>query len=151
MEQSKQVLGKTKKIKDATLMGKKTETAIQERFKPEKDDTLLEGEQLPPLELTDELQRELVEKEKEKEKEREKIRAKTKHYTNGVNEWQLIAKTYNDFLGYEHVTTAMQAGRGVLICVKEAIDQKMTSTVTYAPNMILYKATDELWHIVSRD
>lgn len=150
MEQSRQMLGKTKKIKNATLVGKKTETAIQERFKPEKDDTLLEGEQLPPLELTDELQRELVEKEKEKEKERERIRAKTKHYTNGINEWQLIAKTYNDFLGYEHVTTAMQVGNGILVCVKEAIDQKMTSTVTYVPNMTIYKDNEEKWHIVSK-
>lgn len=85
--------------------------------------------------MTDELRDELLEEERKKEEKQKEVRSKTQHFTNGVNEWRLIAKTYNDLLDWEHVTTAMNVGSGCLVCVKEAIGQRMTSTVTYVPGV----------------
>jgi len=88
----------------------------------------------PPLQFTEEELEAFNEQEAEKDKQRLEIKSKTETYGNGSNVWRLISKTYNDFLGYEHVTTAMQIGeKGVLVCVKEAIGQKSDSTVCFIP------------------
>jgi len=141
-EQSRQVLGKSKRIKDATLLGKKT--TDMEVVDPE---VLIGDKDTPPLEMTEDLNAELMEEEREKEEKQKEIRSKTEHFTNGVNEWQLIAKTYNNILDWEHVTTAMQVGNGCLICVKEAIGQRMHSTMTFVPLLRLVKE-DKKWFLI---
>lgn len=135
----------TKKIPDATLIGKTTNDIEVE------DAQFIEGDKdTPPLELDEQTMNELAEEEKKKEEKQKEIRNATIHYTNGENEWKLIAKTYNNLLDWEHVTTAMQVGSGILVCIKEAIGQRMTSTVTYAPNMMLWKNNDDKWEISER-
>lgn len=100
----------------------------------------------PPLSMTDELEKELLEGEREKEKEAERVRSHTSHYNNGVNEWQLIAKTWNATLGWEHVTTAMKVVGGVIVCVKDAIGQKSSMSTTFLPGAILV-LKDDKYHI----
>lgn len=147
-EESRQVLGKTKRIKDATLIAKPP-TDVEEFQKkwfevqnPEIVDYDYGDKDAPPLEMTDELNEELIELEREKEEKQKEIRSKTEHFTNGINEWQLIAKTYNNILDWEHVTQAMKVGSGCLVCVKEAIGQRMHSTMTYVPNVRLVQDID---------
>ena len=145
-EKSRQVLGKSKRIKDATLVGKKTSEIYV--IDPEEVDYEFKGEEnAPPLEMTDDLQDELMEEEREKEERQKEIRGKTKHFTNGDNEWQLIAKTYNNIMDWEHVTQAMRVGTGCLVCVKEAIGQRMHSTMTYVPNVRLEELNGK-WYII---
>ena len=98
--------------------------------------------------MTDDIRDAILEEDKEKEEKQKEIRSKTEHFTNGVNEWKLIAKTYNNFLDWEHVTQAMEVGGGCLVCVKEAIGQKMHSTMTYVPGVFLIKVgVDKKWHL----
>jgi hypothetical protein len=99
-----------------------------------------------PLEMTDRLMEELVQREEEKEEEKEKVHSRTEHYNNGANIWRLIAKTYNVYLSYEHVTTAMVVPGGVLVCVKEAVGQKSDSSVCFIPNARLVEI-DSKWVI----
>jgi hypothetical protein len=95
-----------------------------------------------PLELTEELEEELLGIEREKDKIRESIRSHTEHYLNGLNEWKLIAKTYNNTLDYEHTTMAMFVGKGVLMCLKEAVGQKMSTTMCYVPGVRILSMED---------
>jgi len=99
---------------------------------------ILPGEKdAPPLEMTEELEVELLEGEREKEEKKRETRKSTEHYSNGKQEWKLLTKTWNEVLGWEHTTTVMQLPTGVLFCVKEAIGQKADSTTTFVPGLIL--------------
>lgn len=119
---------KSNRIPDATL-GVKVDS--QARFGDVED----EGEvNAPPLEFSMEELEQFHKEEAEKEQQRLDNSSKTETYGNGRNVWRLISKTYNDFLGWEHVTTAMEIpNSGVLVCVKEAIGQKSDSTVCFIP------------------
>jgi hypothetical protein len=148
-EQSREVLGKTKRIKDAFL-GTKTSNRFLKTF--EQTDTInmeVGDRNAPPIEMTDKDLAEIVAKRKTQEAEQEKTRSGTMHFNNGTNEWRLIAKTYNNFMEWEHVTTAMQMGdEGCLVCVKEAIGQKMHSTMTFVPRISL-ELNKGKWELVS--
>jgi hypothetical protein len=133
------------KIKDAEL-GVKQDHKYFEVTDPEEVSYEMLGEKdAPPLEMTDDLLEELTAEEKLKEEAQEETRSQTQHYTNGVNEWVLIAKTYNNILAYEHVTTAMEVAGGCLVCVKEAIGQKMHSTVTFVPGIRLTEQKEQFY------
>lgn len=96
-----------------------------------------------PLEVTDAVVEELLVVEGEKEERRDSIRSNTKHYLNGENEWKLIAKSYNDVLDWEHTTMAMVVGDGVLMCLKEAVGQKIDTTMCYVPGVKISKVGDK--------
>jgi len=101
----------------------------------------------PPLEMGEDDLATIMEKEGKGEEVQEEVKSATKHFLNGTNEWQLIAKTYNDMLMWEHTTTAMAVGDGVLVCVKEAIGQKNNTTVCFVPDVSLIKE-DKKWILV---
>lgn len=97
-------------------------------------DTIQGDNNLPQMELSENIE-EIMAKQELDDLQRKSISDSTEHYVNGKNEWRLIAKTENKLLGWEHVTTAMQVGsRGVLIHVKEAIDQKVNATTAFVEN-----------------
>ena len=120
------------------------EVVKEKRFELE-DENMVED--APPLEITEELEAKLIEEEEKKEGSREKLRAQTKIYDNGKNVWRLITKTSNEFLDWEHVTTAMEVGAGCIVMVKEAIGQKMHSTATYVPGAILEVNENGKWEL----
>lgn len=118
---------KSNRIPDATL-GVKVDP--EARFESVEDQGQVNA---PPIIFTKEEYHEFHRQEDEKDKQRLENSTKTETYGNGRNVWRLISKTYNDFLGWEHVTTAMAVEHGVLVCVKEAIGQKSDSTVCFIP------------------
>jgi len=127
---------KSNRIPDATLLGKVSQG--EDRF----NDSGETGEvNAPPLEFGIEDLEEFHRQEAEKEQKRLETSSQTKTYDNGKNVWQLITKTYNDFLSWEHVTTAMNVPGGVLVCVKEAIGQKSDSTMAFVPGACVRKVT----------
>lgn len=121
-----------------------------ERFNKAQGIVELPGEKdAPPLEMTAEIEAELLEGEERKEKKREEGRSQTKHYDNGQNIWRLIAKTSNEFLDWEHVTTAMNVPGGVVMLVKEAIGQRMHSTAVFIPGAVVKEGlNDKKWTIL---
>lgn len=121
-----------------------------ERFGDVQDIVELPGDKdAPPLEMTAEIEAELLEGEEIKEKKREEGRSQTKHYDNGRNIWRLIAKTSNEFLDWEHVTTAMNVPGGVVMLVKEAIGQRMHSTAVFVPGAKVEESSiDGKWIIL---
>lgn len=124
-------MGKTKKV-DGSI-------SISDRFNAEVGDINSE-----PLEVTEAIVEELLVVEREKEERRESIRSNTRHYLNGENEWKLIAKSYNDILDWEHTTMAMEVGNsGVLVCLKEAVGQKIDTTMCFVSGASLSSYDDE--------
>jgi hypothetical protein len=122
------------------------EEAITEEVVPTDDP--VEELNAPPMEMSDEQRLELLQREGEKEKKREEIRGKIQHHLNGKNEWKLIAKTWNDFIEFEHVTMAMEVGtRGILVMVKEKLGAKVTSTAAFIDGGRLVCGEDKNWFI----
>lgn len=102
----------------------------------------------PPLELTKEVEAEIMAKQLQDDEKRKETKSNTEEFTNGKNEWKLINKVYNNVLGWEHTTMAMRVGtRGVIVHVKEALDQKVNSTSTYIDNGKLVQDKDGKWFI----
>jgi len=134
---------KTNRIPDAELIGKVSQ--VEDRF----NDSEETGEvNAPPITFSEQELDEFHRQEAEKEEKRLETSSKTETYGNEMNVWRLIAKTYNDFLGWEHVTTAMQiSDLGVLVCIKEAIGQKSDSTVTFIAGAKLVLVEDK-WVIL---
>lgn len=137
-QKKKSVRKRSKKMSDAQL--DKKEPSMAEYFtEPEilesNEVVELAGEEnAPPLEMTDEDLEGIVAKQVGQNEQQVAIRSNTEHYNNAVNKWELIAKTWNKALDWEHVTTAMNVGSlGCLVMVKEAIGNKMHSTMTYVP------------------
>jgi len=135
---------KSKRIRDAILGVKAQDNTLDldVRYNIEDDDTY-GVENAPPLELTEEIEKELIEGEVRKDVDRDRLRSQTKLYDNGVNVWRLITKTTNEFLDWEHVTTAMEVGGGCVVMVKEAIGQKMHSTAVYISGAKLRMENDK--------
>lgn len=118
---------KSNRIPDATLGVKEDPQA---RFASVEDEGQVNA---PPITFSEAELEQFHKEEAEKERQRLENSSRTETYGNGRNVWRLISKTYNDFLGWEHVTTAMALDHGVLVCVKEAIGQKSDSTVCFIP------------------
>jgi hypothetical protein len=112
-------------------------SSLEEGLKKQKDYIIPETgtDNAPPLELDKEALGEILEKQSLEDEKRDEVRNSTESFGNGENEWKLIQKTYNNFLDWEHVTTAMKVGtRGVIVHVKEAVGQKVNSTSIYIDN-----------------
>ena len=146
-------MNKAIKIKDATLIGKRDiltkEDGYDEQHKAQFVNQYepYEGDiNAEPMEMSEELREELLREEEKKDEEKERVSNSTKHYDNGYNIWRLISKTWNEILGWEHVTTAMEVPGGVLVCVKESIGNKMHSTMTFVPGAKLTSDEDK-YHI----
>lgn len=98
----------------------------------------------PPIEWTEEEKALFAMEEAEKDAKRIDISSNTTTYGNEINVWRLISKTYNEFLQYEHVTTAMQMGyMGVLVCVKEAVGNKSDTSTCFIPGVSLSLVGDK--------
>ena len=108
----------------------------------------LEQHNQEPLKMTESIEKAILTSQMEDDLKRQEIASHLKEHTNGVNEWKLIHKKYNNALGWELVTQAMQIGtRGVLVFIKEAIDQKFTSTTQYIDNGKLLQDSKGQWYI----
>lgn len=121
---------------------------IKESFKTSDDEKAsFEQNNLPAKEMTKEDLGEILAQQEEDDVKRDEIRSSTKHFTNDKNEWKLVHKTYNNNLDWELTTMAMKIGtRGVLVHIKEAIGQKITSTSQYIDNGYL-EEKDGKWFI----
>lgn len=154
--QPPKILGASKQMPNATLgvVEPNDPTALHEHawFDEEPAHTLDNAlENAPPLELSEEITDELIEKEAENETYIHKVRSASIHFNNGRNEWKVIQKTYNNALGYQHMTMAMQLStRGLLVCVMESLDNKTTMSTQYIDNGVLeYETKDgqEIYYI----
>lgn len=104
-------------------------------------DAIVEGDEvlgdanLPPMEMSQEDFDALIQKEEKNRTHLEQVRNASKHYGNGENEWKLIQKTYNNELGYQHMTMAMKLGtRGILVCVIQGLDHHHVMSTEFIPN-----------------
>jgi hypothetical protein len=113
--------------------------SLKDEATKEKLATAIENiENAAPLVLTQEDIDQAMNKEAKNETYIEQVRSASVHYNNGKNEWVVIQKTYNNTLGYQHMTMAMPLGtRGLLVCVMEALDGKTTMSTQYIDNGVL--------------
>ncbi len=140
-----------KKMAPVTLTGKtdeekhEEETVNPDSLNVDFDDVKDDGEKnSAPLELTVELKDELLEKEAKNTAHLEEVRNASVHFNNGKNEWKLIQKTYNNELGYQHMTMAMKIGtRGVLVVITEGLNNRTTMTSMFLDNGVLDSTIDK--------
>lgn len=89
----------------------------------------------PPLEMTEKLKEEILDKVGVEDTYIQKVRSQSQHFGNGKNDWKLINKTFNNALDYNFTTFAMKVGtRGVVVCTIEALNAKTNMSTVYIDN-----------------
>ena len=90
------------------------------------------------LELTPELEQQILEAQAKDDVQRNKNNSKTINYDNGYNLWRLIFKSSNEVLGFEKIVLAMAMGKsGVLILVSDTRDYKTVLSTEYVQDSTL--------------
>lgn len=123
-----------------------TETKTSETisFQSTEDEVMSTITESDPLELTPEVEAEILANQEEEEKKRKENKAKTVIYDNDYNVPKLIYRNFNDVLGIERLIAAVPMGKiGVMVIVTEKQDTKVAVSTTYIPDATLRKENDK--------